>query len=215
MRVYGSSAIRNVAFVGHGAAARPPWLTRSPSCPAPAAATARSRTAPPSPITPPTKSNASTPSASASAFAEWMDTKLNLHRYARLPRFLRRGDDRAARRRRRGGGAERDRRRRGGHREGLGGLRPPAPAADHLRVPDGQGARQFRAGLRRREGAPLAQGGAGGDPGRRRRRLPRDHQPALRARPTSTRRAPRPASTTRSPLPDEYKEHSTRSTTSS
>ncbi len=184
MKVYGSTAIRNVAFVGHGAQRQDHrWWTRSPSCPAPAAATASSRTAPPSPTTPPTKSNASTPSASASAYAEWMDTKLNLidtpgylDFFGEAVTGLHAADAAVV-------VLSGDRRRRSRHREGLGGLRPAPPAPDPLRLPDGQGARRLRAGLRGREGAPLAQGGAGRDPGGRRPPVPRHRQPLLRQDP--------------------------------
>ena len=79
MKVYGSNAIRNVAFVGHGGerqdvAGRRARL-RVRLQPAPRHA---SRTAPRSPTTPPTKSSASTRSTSALGYAEWLDTKINL-----------------------------------------------------------------------------------------------------------------------------------------
>ena len=59
-------------------------------------------------------------------------------------------------------------------------LPPPAHA---LRVRHGQGARRFRAGLPGREGPPHAQCGAGRDSHRGRPRLPGDHQPLLRPLP--------------------------------
>ena len=169
MRVYGSNAIRNVAFVGHGASGKTtlvdalafvsgasrrhgidqgrhhphrllPRRNRTQALHQP-----RPRLTP-SGWTP--RSTCSTPPAISIIFGEVVT-----------------GAPRGGRRRR---GAERHRRRRGRHREGLGGLRPAAPAAHALRLPDGQGARRLRAGLRRREGAPHAQGRAGRNPGRRR-----------------------------------------------
>ena len=105
------------------------------------------------------------------------------HRHPGLPRLLRRGGDRPPRGRRGRGGGERHRRRRGGHREGLGGLRPPAPAAHALRVHDGQGARRLRAGVPGHQGSPDPQGRAGRGPHRRRSGVPRDHQSLLRPLP--------------------------------
>ena len=123
MKVYGSSAIRNVAFVGHGASGKTSlvdalaWVSGSSRRHGSIKDGTTLTDYSPDEIDRKHSINL------ALGYAEWLDTKLNLIDTPGLPGLLRRGGDRTARGRRRGGRGERDRRGRGGHREGLGSMR--------------------------------------------------------------------------------------------
>ena len=168
MKVYGSNAIRNVAFVGHGASGKTSLVDAlafvSGVQPAPRHHQRRHHAH----RLLPRRNRTQALHQSRPRLRRVARHQDQPHRHPGLSRLLRRGRQRPARGRCRRRRPQRHGRGRGGHREGLGSLRPAAPAPDPLRLPDGQGARRLRAGLQRREGPSDAQGRPGRDPGRRR-----------------------------------------------
>ena len=215
MKVYGSNAIRNVAFVGHGGSGKTSLVDALAfvSGSSRRHGTHQGRHHPHRLL--PRRNRPQALHQPRPRPRRVAGHQAQPHRHPGLSRLLRRGRHRPARGRRRRRRPQRHRRGRGRHRKGLGSLRPAAPAPRPVRLPDGQGARRLRAGLRRREGPPDAQGRAGRDPHRRRPRLPRHHQPVLRATATSTRRARKTGEYEVVPIPPEYRGASTSSTASS
>ena len=121
MRVYGSTAIRNVAFVGHGGSGKTTLVD--------ALAFVAGASRAPRPIKEGTTLTDYSPDeierqhsiSLGLAYAEWMDTKINLIDTPGYLDFFGEAVTGLYRRRRRGRRAERRQRRRGRHREGLGG----------------------------------------------------------------------------------------------
>ena len=183
MKVYGSNAIRNVAFVGHGASGKTSLVDALAFVSGSSRRHGSIKDGTTLTDYSPDEIDRKHSINLGLGHAEWLDTKINLIDTPGYLDYFGEVVDRPARGRCRRGRAQRHRRGRGGHREGLGSLRSAAPAPHALRLPDGQGARRLRAGLRRREGPSDAQGRAGRDPDRRRPRLPRHHQPVLRPLP--------------------------------
>ena len=183
MKVYGSNAIRNVAFVGHGASGKTSlvdalaWVSGSSRRHGSIKDGTTLTDYSPDEIARQHSINL------ALGYAEWMDTKLNLidtpgylDYFGEVVTGLHAADAAVV------------------VVSGTGGVEVGTEKAwevlDQLhlprrpvRLPHGQGARGLRAGLRRREGPSDAQGRAGRDPDRRRPRFPRDHQPVLRPLP--------------------------------
>ena len=214
MRVYGSNAIRNVAFVGHGASGK---TTLVDALAFVSGSSKRHGSIQDGTTLTDYSADEIDRKHSISlgvGFAEWMDTKINLLDAPGFLDFLGEATaalysaDAAVVVLNATGGVE-------------VGTEKVWEICDRLHLPrlifvtpDGPGAGQFRAGVRRREGAPLPQGGAGGDSGRQRRRVPAASSTCSPARRRATRRGPRRANTRPSRCPSSEGQ-STRSTTSS
>ncbi len=183
MKVYGSNAIRNVAFVGHGASGKTSlvdalaWVSgsgrRHGSIKDGTTLTDYS----------PDEIDRKHSINLALGHAEWLDTKLNLidtpgylDYFGEVVTGLHAADAAVV------------------VVSGTGGVEvgtekvweacdQSASAAHALRVHDGQGARRLRAGVRGREVPPDVEGRAGRGPDRRRSRLSRHHQSFLRPLP--------------------------------
>ena len=128
MKVYGSDAIRNVAFVGHGGSGKTSLVDalafvsgasrRHGSIKDGTTLTDHS----------PDEIDRKHSISLGLAYAEWMDTKINLLDTPGYLDFFGEAVAALSCRRCRGGGAERHGGRRGRDGEGLGDLRPAAPA---------------------------------------------------------------------------------------
>ena len=183
MKVYGSNAIRNVAFVGHGASGKTSLVDALAFVSGSSRRHGTIKDGTTLTDYSPDEIDRKHSINLALGHAEWMDTKINLidtpgylDYFGEVVTGLHAADAAVV------------------VLSGTGGvevgtekvwevLRPAAPAPGPLRLAHGQGARRFRAGLQRRAGPPDAQSRSGRDPDRRRPRFSRHHQPLLRALP--------------------------------
>ncbi len=183
MRVYGSNAIRNVAFVGHGACGKTSLVDALAFVSGASRRHGSIKDGTTLTDYSPDEIERKHSISLGLGYAEWLDTKINLidtpgylDYFGEVVTGLHAADAAVVVL--------------SGTRGVEVGTEKAWEVCDQLHLPrmlfvsqHGQGERRFRAGLRRRQGPPDAQGRSGGNPHRRRARLPRDHQPLLRPLP--------------------------------
>src|SRR6187551_2119811 len=149
MKVYGSNAIRNVAFVGHGASGKTSLVDALAFVSGASRRHGSIKDGTTLTDYSPDEIERKHSINLAVGYAEWLDTKINLidtpgylDYFGEVVTGLHAADAAVVVLSGTGGG---------GHRESLGSLRPAASAPGPLSVTDGQGARRLRAGLQRCE----------------------------------------------------------------